>query len=411
MKKRYKAHFIQWESVPNIEHIIDALVKEGILPKYILPKNWISSINDIIQALNEEIKKDDTRWDNIELSVYITNTTDIKDSSSVDEEMLFNRVYGINFDYLPDGHEKDILKSILLKLFSLERTIISILEDNLHLRRFILSRRNNLLAWYAFLKDIIDIVDNMRNYPHSLRDRSLFDEGGPWQKLIFSLMQLDLQSINEQLNVIIRDQDKTWGIIISLNKRDFLSAFLSRIDIFKDFVQKEDLIKQFEKRKTNKIQLAHDYLSWSIIFFSLIFLLNCTMFYCSVLENLSLTFFNFLEKFFGQNIFLFTLELLFLFLGLYFLSIYKSFLRIIELYDSHILLIESDFFYKNDDMFQNYEDTGAVFEMRKENAQKIHSLPEKTFMLLNGKEKITNEMPIVKIIENFLGITKSIIKK
>lgn len=406
MKKRYKAHFIQWESVPNIELIIDALVKEGILPNYILPKNWISSINDIIQALKEELEKDSIRWGNIKLSVYI------KDSYLLQEDKE-DRLYGLNFEYLPDGNEKDILKSILLKIFSLERTIISILEDNLHLRRFMLSRRNNLLAWYAFLKDIICAVDDMKNssaYYHSVRDISLF-EGEKWQKLIFNLMKLDLQSINEQLDVIIRDQDKTWGIIISLNKRDFLSAFLSRIDIFKDFVQKEDLIKQFEKRKTNKIQLAHDYLSWSIIFFSLIFLLNCAMFYCSALENLSLTFFNFLEKFFGQNIFLFTLELLFLFLGLYFLSIYKSFLRIIELYDSHILLIESDFFYKNDDMFQNYEDTGAVFEMRKENAQKIHSLPEKTFMLLNGKEKITNEMPMVKIIENFLEITKSIIKK
>lgn len=406
MKKRYKAHFIQWESVPNIELIIDALVKEGILPNYILPKNWISSINDIIQALKEELEKDSIRWGNIKLSVYI------KDSYLLQEDKE-DRLYGLNFEYLPDGNEKDILKSILLKIFSLERTIISILEDNLHLRRFMLSRRNNLLAWYTFLKDIICAVDDMKNssaYYHSVRDISLF-EGEKWQKLIFNLMKLDLQSINEQLDVIIRDQDKTWGIIISLNKRDFLSAFLSRIDIFKDFVQKEDLIKQFEKRKTNKIQLAHDYLSWSIIFFSLIFLLNCAMFYCSALENLSLTFFNFLEKFFGQNIFLFTLELLFLFLGLYFLSIYKSFLRIIELYDSHILLIESDFFYKNDDMFQNYEDTGAVFEMRKENAQKIHSLPEKTFMLLNGKEKITNEMPMVKIIENFLEITKSIIKK
>ena len=406
MKKRYKAHFIQWESVPNIELIIDALVKEGILPNYILPKNWISSINDIIQALKEELEKDSIRWGNIKLSVYI------KDRYLLQEDKE-DRLYGLNFEYLPDGNEKDILKSILLKIFSLERTIISILEDNLHLRRFMLSRRNNLLAWYAFLKDIICAVDDMKNssaYYHSVRDISLF-EGEKWQKLIFNLMKLDLQSINEQLDVIIRDQDKTWGIIISLNKRDFLSAFLSRIDIFKDFVQKEDLIKQFEKRKTNKIQLAHDYLSWSIIFFSLIFLLNCAMFYCSALENLSLTFFNFLEKFFGQNIFLFTLELLFLFLGLYFLSIYKSFLRIIELHDSHILLIESDFFYKNDDMFQNYEDTGAVFEMRKENAQKIHSLPEKTFMLLNGKEKITNEMPMVKIIENFLEITKSIIKK
>ena len=406
MKKGYKAHFIQWESVPNIERIIDALVKEGILPNYILPKNWISSINDIIQALKEELEKDSIRWGNIKLSVYI------KDSYLLQEDKE-DRLYGLNFEYLPDGNEKDILKSILLKIFSLEKTIISILEDNLHLRRFMLSRRNNLLAWYPFLKDIICAVDDMKNssaYYHSVRDVSLFEEK-KWQKLIFNLMKLDLQSINEQLDVIIRDQDKTWGIIISLNKRDFLSAFLSRIDIFKDFVQKEDLIKQFEKRKTSKIQLAHKYLFYSIIFFSLIFLLNCVMFYCSALENLSLTFFNFLEKFFGQNIFLFTLELLFLFLGLYFLSIYKSFLRIIELYDSHILLIESDFFYKNDDMFQNYEDTGAVFEMRKENAQKIHSLPEKTFMLLNGKEKITNEMPMVKVIENFLEITKSIIKK
>ena len=266
MKKRYKAHFIQWESVPNIELIIDALVKEGILPNYILPKNWISSINDIIQALKEELEKDSIRWGNIKLSVYI------KDSYLLQEDKE-DRLYGLNFEYLPDGNQKDILKSILLKIFSLERTIISILEDNLHLRRFMLSRRNNLLAWYAFLKDIICAVDDMKNssaYYHSVRDISLF-EGEKWQKLIFNLMKLDLQSINEQLDVIIRDQDKTWGIIISLNKRDFLSAFLSRIDIFKDFVQKEDLIKQFEKRKTNKIQLAHDYLSWSIIFFSLIF--------------------------------------------------------------------------------------------------------------------------------------------
>lgn len=407
-KSKNKAHFIQWESVPNIEYLIDSLVKEGILPNYILSKNWISSINDIIQALKDVLEKDSIRAEIITLSVYI------KDWSPFSED-IDDRLYGVKLEYLlQDQEQKNVLKSILSKMFSLERTIISILEDNLHLRRFMLSRRNNLLAWYPFLKDIIRIVDNMKNfnshYSHSVRDGSLFEEEIS-KKLIFNLMKLDLQSINEQLDLIIRDQDKTWGINISLNKRDFLSAFLSRIDIFKDFVQKEDLIKQFEKRKTSKIHLADKYLLYSVIFFSLIFLLNSVMFYYSVSENLSLTFLKFLEKFLGQNIFLFTLELLFLFLGLYFLSIYKSFLRIIELYDSHILLIESDFFYKNDDIFQNYENSAAIFEMRKENAQKIHSLPEKTFILLNGKEKITNEMPMVKIIENFLEITKSVIKK
>ena len=105
-----------------------------------MSKNWISSINDIIQALKEELEKDSIRWENIKLSVYI------KDRYPLQEDKE-DRLYGLNFEYLSqDRDQKDILKSILSKIFSLERSIISILEDNLHLRRFMLPRRNNLLA-------------------------------------------------------------------------------------------------------------------------------------------------------------------------------------------------------------------------------------------------------------------------
>ena len=105
-----------------------------------MPKNWISSINDIIQALKEALETDSIRLQKITLSVYV------KDLSPFSED-IDDRIYGLNFEYLfQDRDQKDILKSILSKIFSLERSIISILEDNLHLRRFILSRRNNLLA-------------------------------------------------------------------------------------------------------------------------------------------------------------------------------------------------------------------------------------------------------------------------
>lgn len=412
-KRRYKAHFIQWETTPNIEYIIDTLRKKLILPNYIYPKNWVTSINDIIQALNEEIKKDDTRWDNIELSVYITNTTtNIKDSSSVDEEMLFNRVYGINFDYLPDGEQKVLLKSVLLQLYSLEISIMTVLEENLHLRRLsFMRRRDLLLSWYPFLKDIIEFSDRMKEVRvYDRRGEPLFS-GNELENILAFFENLNLSAILESLKSIMKEQDITWGIKILLNKREFLSALLSRIDIFKDFVQKEDLIKQFEKRKEQKKNISQNYLIAAISLFSFIFLVNLLLFIFAFCKHHIFTFSEFIHKFFGQNIFIFSIELICLFLALYFLSIYKSFLRIIELYDSHILLIESDFFYKNDGIFQNYEDSSAIFEMRKENAQKIHSLPEKTFILLNGKEKITNEMPMVKIIENFLEITRSVIKK
>ncbi len=90
-----------------------------------------------------------------------------------------------------------------------------------------------------------------------------------------------------------------------------------------------------------------------------------------------------------------------------FLWLFKTYSKIVELYDSHILLIESDFYYKDDkDLWNLWNDT---FEMRKENTQKIHSLPEKTFEMLNWKLEIKTESPTWKVLDKIWEILEKIL--
>ena len=69
----------------------------------------------------------------------------------------------------------------------------------------------------------------------------------------------------------------------------------------------------------------------------------------------------------------------------------------------------SDVYYKDDKDLNVYN--FATFELRKENTQKIHSLPEKTYNILNWKNEIKTELPTVKILENIWKILNSLVDK
>lgn len=396
MPQKIKTHFQQWETIPNIELIISTLIKEGILPESTSEANRMLYANDIIKIIEDFVST-------INPNSKIKLTVSIKDFHYDEENNLFERYFRINEKTIeliwPD--QSKILMHTLRRKFQIERIIERILDDNLHTWRSmsLSSRWESLLSWIKDADKLTSILRNLRMI--SPKDVESVKSRLKW---------IDLEEINKNLDKILQ----VWGEIsvdIALNKKDFLRAFISRIDLFKNLIQKEDLILKFDKRKDKKTIQSYRYIWTSVILFLIVLILNWVTFFSHLNNDSKLDFNKFIEVFLGQNIYLFTVEILILFLAFYFLSLFKSYLKIIELYDSHILLIEADFFYKNDEQFQDIDNKSALFNMRKENTQKIHNLPEKTFDLLNGKESLRENPSSIKILEEIITIVKKVINK
>jgi len=393
MSKKNIAHFTQWDSTPNIELILQDLIKEEYVPSYINPKDWVAYAHEIISSIKENLDKVNSRRT-------IKLTLNIFDITIDNEENRFSRMFdNEDFDIIEE-HNKNIVKEVLLKKFSIERAIIEILNDNLHLWRTSLiwyRRSYNLLANIKWINKLDRTYDGIRR-----KDKN---------KVKATLDSIDINNINSELDKILKKSKKWNFITISLSTREFLSSFVSRIDIFKDVIEKTNLIEVFEERKQKKVVKSRWFLWTSFFLFSVILWSNIYFFSKYFQDERIIEFWEFIKHFFWHNIYFFTSEIFLIFLAFYFLSLFKSYLKIIELYDSHILLIESDFFYKNDDHFQGDNHKDELFKMRKENAQKIHMLPEKTFDILNWKEQIKDSPNTTKAIENIFESIKSILPK
>lgn len=388
MNNNKEAHLIQWDSNPQINNIIKKLISEWILPEHISYKNWEPYSNEIIDILKAELIKINPRK---KIQLYVL----INDFELLDDDRYFERIFEEDSISRIEEQNRSLFKEIYIKKVSIERNISKILDETLHFRRPLLSRWETIIVWIPNLNKIEQCLEWMRR--NDIKKINIIN----W---------LDLNHLNSELDKVIKGfKKKKWiNTEISLYLKDFLSSFISRIDIFKNIIWKDDLIKKFETRKKSKNKSSWWYFWVSIVLFLVIMSINIYNYFSVVKKEITID--EFIKHFLWQNIYLFFTEILLIILAFYFLSLFKTYRKVVELYDSHILLIESDFYYKNDEHFL-WVDSSKLFDMRKENAQKIHLLPEKASEILNWKENITTEMPSWKILEGISNLINSLIEK
>lgn len=214
-------------------------------------------------------------------------------------------------------------------------------------------------------------------------------------------------------------------IQFNISARDFIPAFISRIEIFWKDTEKNEFIKKFSDKKNWKMWLSILFLIISISLFSFVIIENWKLYQeksglfneCKIIDEkneelcntIYLTPSEFFSEFISKNIYLFSIQLLSLILAFYFLWLFKTYRKVVELYDSHILLIESDFYYKNDQDLITWDEKS--FELRKENTQKIHNLPEKTFSILHWKESIKQSLPSNQFLDKLWELIEIITQK
>lgn len=350
------------------EHNIYFENNKDILDTYRYLSNFIDKINRIDNFFRDDLVyllKKIKRWDSRSLSQKIKIEEIDKYIQEIEESTDLFKIFEI-IDTL--NNKKYILENKFFKRFVFEL-------DHLFFEKWELD--NNISLKNLFNEEI-DILN---------------------QKLSL----LKEEDIKVELDELLNNRNINFYIQLS----EFIPAFISRIDIIEEWEKKRTFIEKFEIRKNNKKRLSALYLLLSILIFWLIIFYNYTVYLANI--SSSKTLIDFIHIFLWRNIYLFSIELLLIILGFYFLWLFKTYSKIVELYDSHILLIESDFYYKDDKDLNMYN--LATFELRKENTQKIHSLPEKTYSILNWKWEIKTELPTIKIWENIWKILNSLVDK
>ena len=356
MKK--EAHFIQWDLNPNFINIFRTLKENSYLSEDINILEWEENIDLIIKELNLLEKNN---W-KIILKYFwkFESTIDPLLDRRLDDSPFFK-------EKNLTKEKKDLLVNIYKKDILLNRQINRDLRDIW----FLPIIWNNLLVYYY----------NRINE-------------------IFDYSEEKLQEIDKDLSEKITNKNVLLDIQISI--RDLVKFLIWKISILRWFSTKISFIEKFEERKKEKEYEAKNYFKIWIWIFGIIIVINVLMFYCND-ESYSLV--DFWKKFLWKNIYIFSIEIILFILAFYYLWLFKVYKKVIELYDSHILLIESDDYYKNDTYFMS-SNSEKILEMRKENAQKIHDLPWKIFDIFNWKDSFSSELPVWKALDIINNLTK-----
>ena len=364
MKK--EAHFIQWDLNPNFINIFKTLQEKSYLSEDINIFEWQENIDLIIKELNLLEKNN---WKIILKYFWKFESTELLLDIGLDTGLYrgFDRLFWKKENLT--NETKDLLFNIYKKDRLLNRQI----------------NRDLIDIWFL-LSSII--FDSFLVYYNRITEISDYSEE-------------KLQEIDKDLSEKIINKNVLLDIQISI--RDLVKSLIWKISILRWLYTKISFIEKFETRKKEKQEEAKKYFKIWIWIFVTIILINFGMFYYHLKESYSLL--DFWKNFLWKNIYIFSIEIILFILAFYYLWLFKAYKKVIELYDSHILLIESDDYYKNDTYFIS-SNSEKILEMRKENAQKIHDLPWKIFDIFNWKDSFSSELPVWKALDIINNLTK-----
>lgn len=249
-----------------------------------------------------------------------------------------------------------------------------------------------LMAFYKAVKRIFDGRNISNKDLHSMDN-------------LFILDRYDFSHIDKKLNEIVLSK----SIKIQINTKFFITKFLEKIDVFSEYKSEEEksniqFIDKFTATRNQKELLAEKYYRYWMYSIWVLLTINIVLYIYNFWNTLS--FDSFLQRFLWSWVYILFIEILVITIGAYCFKLYNFYSKMVELYDSHIGLIESDLHYKNDEQLINGWDE-ALFELRKENTQKIHSLPDKALDLLSLKwDMKTSSDFSIKIIEKLIDKIK-----
>ncbi len=369
----------------NYSEIIKELIKKWILDKSLLNNNWIPDFKEIFIFLDSNRDKFVDKSINLNIELDEKRLQDNYISSRFQER--FN-IRQLHLDSVNTDEIFEILKKIYLLNYNIEQALFRAFSD-----------RRMIWFWKEFFEIVFDDNELMDFYlliKKNILSRQ-FDE-----KIIYKIInRYDFKRVLQKLESIFTSKK----IQIHIDTKYFVSKFLEKIDVFSEYTSKEDdeniaFIDKFKLTRDKKIELAEKYYNLWLKLLSWVIIINLLLYFLNIWNKES--FEDFILWFLWNWIFLFIVELILFTIGIYCFKLYNFYSKLVELYDSHIWLIESDLHYKNDEQLINWG-IDSVFTLRKENTQKIHNLPDKALNLLNLKTDINTHSDFsIKIIEKLI---------
>ncbi len=422
-------HFIRGESVPNIQKIIEVLKNTWLIDQTIIPDKWMIDIDKIKQTLKN--------WDyrGIELNFLIQLKLTTEDlSATIDDDLLS----------ILDNNTKELFKNIILKTSLMKQTSWQVITDALSINKHLLpidqtidlkiiwlSSIDNLWIILKKIKDLNQRNERMSNRLRMVENRryrlNTIDE-----RNIRTNYEEEKREIELEINQIISERERQIKNVIEFNKsigfleisnqvdslykKDtieiwiladvFVPSFYQRINIIETWaVKKNELLEVLTTSKDAKEKLATKFLNISIGLICSALFINSISYICNYQNSLSIH--EFIKLFLWHSFHFFIIEVILISSAIISFFQFRMYSKIVEIYDTYIFIVNSDSSYKDDDHFHmdDMEWQRRLFEMRKENTQKIHTLPEKTYSLLCWW-KISDDLPQAKALEELIWLIK-----
>lgn len=429
-----KPHFVRWDTIPHIPEILSVLKQNWLIDQAILIEwdKWLYNVEEIKNSLSNSTYKNVILQFNIQLKITFEDSL-----WSLEDEFL-NPIQESNRDYF---------KNIVLKTRQMKQLSWKVITEALSINKNILSPEQAIIIpWIEWidqienilstLKKIIDLTQrkerinsririNERNqyriYPNDERHRpfdwsaennefetekrQLTEDLEKQAKIVSTIEnKLNFEELNVKINNYYNQETSPIWIISDI----FVPSFYQRINIIETWVVRQnELVKLLNSSKTSKQILSNKFLWAGIIFLIIILVLNI----CLYILNFDryLVPYEFVKMFLGHGFYLAIFEIILFSSAIISYMQFRLYSKIVEIYDTYIFIVSSDSSYKDDDQFlpNDPEWQRRLFEMRKENTQKIHTLPEKTYSLLCSS-KASDDLPQLKLLEELVAIIKKV---
>lgn len=389
-------HFSEEKPYVNIPNILDILNEKKIIDLPFSTKAWKNNTSEFIKTLDKSIN---TKEKEIDLSFKLIRHVEVDASDIVwyVEELYRHHEW-------EEGKEEEKWK---------EKKVIII--KNLRNIKLYLEYKN--IVEYSLGTDWsrddfkIKIPEGSKEVTEKIMQIAtiIFDDiasnKSRWDNFYVQKARYhDIQPLtNEIYQQFIVTNNSIFEITMNVDK--LISLLRKAMEPYEDDQRKLNFIEKFKIKQEEKMRKGRLYLIYSALLFASVIIGNICVSFFQVNSKISLM--EFVQHFLWHNIYAFCAEVLILILAFSFFGLFKKYAKLSEMYDAHILLIESDFYYKDDIDLQWKGD--KTFELRKENTQKIHNLPEKSFDILSGKGETKSDIPIIQAIEQLTNTSEKIL--